>query len=53
MNNKNINDIMKMLSSMDKNQLNDSLNKVSQMLKSPQADEMIKKIKENTRDENN
>ena len=39
--------MMSMLAKMDKTELEQGLNKVSQMLNSKQADEMIEQIKKN------
>ena len=39
--------LMAMLSKMDKNELNEGLNKVSKMLNSKEADNIINEIKKN------
>lgn len=44
-NNLNINDIMKMLSGMDKKQLENDLSQASKILNSPDADKIINQIK--------
>lgn len=44
-NNLNINDIMKMLSGMDKKQLENGLSQASKILNSPDADKIINQIK--------
>lgn len=46
-NNLNINDLMKIISTMDKNQLEDGLAKASKMLNSSDADKIINQIKKN------
>lgn len=46
-NNLNINDLMKMLSDMDKSQLEAGLAKASKMLNSPDAEKIINQIKKN------
>ena len=46
-NNMNMKDLMAMLSKMDKSQLEQGLNKVSQMLKRKDADSIINEIKKN------
>lgn len=47
MDNKNMNELMKMISNMDKSELEKGLNQVSQLLNSPKADELITEIKKN------
>ena len=44
-NNFNVNDIMKILSTMDKDQLEKGLSQASQILNSPDADKIIKNIR--------
>lgn len=44
-NNMNMNELMKMLSKMDKADLEKGLNQVSQILNSPKADDLINEIK--------
>ena len=50
MNNKmDMNQLMSMLSKMDKKDLEKGLNQVSQLLNSKEADSMIEQIKKNTK----
>ncbi len=44
-NNFNLNDVMKILSTMDKDQLEKGLSQASKILNSPDADKIIKQIK--------
>ena len=46
-NNMDINEMLKMLSKIDKKQLEEGLSKVSKMLNSPDADKIINKIRKN------
>ena len=46
-NNMDMNEMLKMLSKMDKKQLEEGLSKVSKMLNSPDADKIINEIKKN------
>ena len=46
-NNMNMGELMSMLAKMDKNQLEQGLNKVSKMLNSKDADAIINQIKKN------
>lgn len=48
-NNMNINDMLNMISKMDKKQLEEGLSKVSKMLNSPDADKIINEIKKNNK----
>ena len=45
-NNMDMNEVLKMISKMDKKQLEEGLSKVSKILNSPDADKLINKIKE-------
>ena len=45
-NNLNLNDMLKILSSMDKSQLEKGLSQASQVLNSPDADKIISQIKD-------
>ena len=47
-NNFNLNDMMKMLSNMDKDQLEKGLSQASKILNSPDADNIINQIKNET-----
>ena len=44
-NNMDIDEMLKMLSKMDKNKLEDGLSKVSKILNSPDADKILNEIK--------
>ena len=46
-NNINMEELMKMLSSMDKNELDKTLSQASQVLNSPKANEIINTIRKN------
>ena len=46
MSNVNINDIMKLLSNMDKKDIENGLNQISKILNDPKADKIIKEIKD-------
>ena len=52
MGNINVNDLMKLLANMDKKDLEKGLSQASQILNSPNAEEILKKIKNNNQNNN-
>lgn len=52
MGNINVNDLMKLLANMDRKDLEKGLSQASQILNSPNGEEILKKIKNNNQNNN-